>query len=119
MHELVERYPGNIRCWRNIAAVGELTAIDMTLNDDFGEMIGLGLIEDIEDFEAWNYYRVSGVLNVHAEYGYLVNEVTATRKHRFVYGLETRRAPPSSSSPRARAPRARVPRSEPGRCRVS
>ena len=76
--EGVQRFPGNIRRWCNIAAIGELTAIDMTLNDDFGDMIGLGLIEDIEDLETWNYYRVSGVLSVHTEYGYLVNEVTAT-----------------------------------------
>ena len=76
--EGVERYPRNIRRWTNIAAVGELTAIDMTLNNDFGEMIRLGLIEDIEDIETYNYYRMNGVLNVHAEYGYLVNEVTAT-----------------------------------------
>ena len=76
--EGVERYPRNIRRWTNIAAVGELTAIDMTLNNDFGEMIQLGLIEDIEDIETYNYYRMNGVLNVHAEYGYLVNEVTAT-----------------------------------------
>lgn len=76
--EGVERYPGNIRRWTNIAAVGELTAIDMTLKDDFGEMIQLGLIEDIEDLATYNYYRMNGVLNVHAEYGYLVNEVTAT-----------------------------------------
>ncbi len=76
--EGIERYPGNIRRWTNIAAIGELTAIDMTLKNDFGEMIQLGLIEDIEDLEIFNYYRMNGVLNVHAEYGYLVNEVTAT-----------------------------------------
>jgi len=75
--EGAERFPGNIRRWINIAAIGELTAIDMTLNNDFGEMIRLGLIEDIEDLETWNYYRMNGVLNVHAEYGYLVNEVVA------------------------------------------
>jgi len=74
----VERYPGNIRRWKNIAAIGELTAIDMTMHDDFGEMIRLDLIEDIEDLEAWNYYHMDGALNVHTEYGYLVNEVTAT-----------------------------------------
>jgi len=73
-----ERYPDNIRRWCNIAAIGELTAIDMTLNDDFGDMVDLGLIEAIDDLEAWNYYRMNGVLAVHTEYGYLVNEVTAT-----------------------------------------
>ncbi len=73
----VEQFPGNIRRWINIAAIGELTAIDTTLNNDFGEMIRLGLVEDIEDLETYNYYRMNGVLNVHAEYGYLVNEVAA------------------------------------------
>jgi hypothetical protein len=73
----VERFPGNIRRWINIAAIGELTAIDTTLNNDFGEMIRLGLVEDIEDLETYNYYCMNGVLNVHAEYGYLVNEVAA------------------------------------------
>ena len=76
--EGIERYPGNIRRWTNIAAIGELTAIDMALRNDFGEMIELGLIEDIEDLETYNYYRMNGVLNVHTEYGYLVNEVTAS-----------------------------------------
>lgn len=76
--EGVEKYPVNIRRWTNIAAIGELTAIDMNLNNDFGEMIRLGLVEDIVDLETYNYYRMQGVLNVHTEYGYLVNEVTAT-----------------------------------------
>jgi hypothetical protein len=76
--EGVVRYPANIRRWQNIAAIGELTAIDMILKNDFGEMIRLGLVQDIEDFETYNYYRMNGVLNVHAEYGYLVNEVTAS-----------------------------------------
>lgn len=72
-------WPANIRRWINIAAVGELTAIDMYLRNDFSDMIGRGLIEDIRDFTIFNYYRSNGELNVHAEYGYLVNEVTATR----------------------------------------
>lgn len=72
------RYPANIRRWVNIAAIGELTAIDMRLQNDFGEMIRLGLVESIEDFTVFNHYRMNGELNVHSEYGYLVNEVTAT-----------------------------------------
>lgn len=76
--EGVERYPSNIRRWVNIAAIGELTAIDMTMKNDFGEMIESGLTGDIEDLVTYNYYRMQGVLNVHTEYGYLVNEVTAT-----------------------------------------
>ncbi len=72
-----ERYPHNIRCWVNLAAVGDLTAIDPTLADDFAEMIRRGLVDSIEDRELQNYFRLAGELNVHAEYGYLVNAVTA------------------------------------------
>ena len=74
---VVRRYPDNIRRWINIAAVGELTAIDRELRNDFGEMIALGLVESIEDLDSFNYYHMHGMLNVHVEYGYLVNEVTA------------------------------------------
>lgn len=72
-----ERYPANIRQWINVAAVGELTAIDMKLKNDFGEMVDLGLVPDIDDRDSFNYYHMHGALNVHAEYGYLINEATA------------------------------------------
>lgn len=71
------RYPSNIGSWINIAALGELTAIDRRLGNDFSAMKRLGLVREIRDFEVFNYYHMRGVLNVHAEYGYLVNEVTA------------------------------------------
>jgi hypothetical protein len=71
------RYPRNIRRWVNIAAVGEMTAIDMVVGNDFGDMVAAGLTEDIRDIEVFNYYRQQGVLNVHSEYGYLVNAATA------------------------------------------
>jgi pimeloyl-ACP methyl ester carboxylesterase len=71
------RYPRNIGRWVNIAAVGDLTAIDMQLHDDYAEMLELGYTESIEDSQVFNYFRLDGELNVHAEYGYLVNEVTA------------------------------------------
>lgn len=72
-----ERYPDNIRQWINIAAVGELTALDMQLKNDFSQMIALGLVPDIDDRASFNYYHMHGTLNVHAEYGYLINETTA------------------------------------------
>ncbi len=71
------RYPANIRCWKNFAAIGDMTAIDPRLQNDFGEMLKLGLVESFEDTELRNYFRLDGELNVHAEYGYLVNETTA------------------------------------------
>jgi len=72
-----DRYPSNIRRWKNLTAVGDLTAIDPWLANDFAEMLELGLVDEIDDSEVLNYYRLKGVLNVHAEYGYLVNEKTA------------------------------------------
>lgn len=72
-----ERYPANMRQWINIAAVGELTAIDRVLKNDFADMISLGLVDGIDDRDSYNYYHMHGALNVHAEYGYLINEVTA------------------------------------------
>ena len=72
-----DRYPSNIRRWKNLAAIGDLTALDREMANDFTEMLELGLLEGIEDEAVLNYYRLNGDLNVHAEYGYLVNEQTA------------------------------------------
>ena len=72
-----QRYPDNVRRWENVSAVGDLTSVDRKLRNDFGPMLQLGLVEDIVDHEIFNYYRNGGALNVHAEYGYLVNEATA------------------------------------------
>lgn len=72
-----ERYPDNIRRWVNLSAVGDMTAVNPYLKNDFGEMVRLGLIEHIDDIEIFNFFRLDGELNAHAEYGYLVNKVTA------------------------------------------
>ncbi len=72
-----DRYPGNIRRWKNLTAVGDLTAIDPWLVNDFAEMLKLGLVDEIDDEEVFNFFRLDGELNVHAEYGYLANEKTA------------------------------------------
>lgn len=69
------RYPHGIRRWINIAAQGDLTALDPTLRDDFQEMLALGLVESITDMNGgiFNYFRNERGLNVHRSYGYLVN----------------------------------------------
>jgi len=72
-----ERYPNNIRHWKNLAAIGDMTALDPFLADDFEEMLELGLLESLEDRSLLTYFRLDGELNAHAEYGYLVNEKTA------------------------------------------
>ena len=75
---LTERYPRTIRRWINIFAVGELTAIDRYLARTFAPMRRLGLVDSIEDYAVFNYFRNDGELNVHTEYGYLVNEQTGS-----------------------------------------
>jgi len=69
------RYPHNIRHWVNIAAQGDLTALDPTLRDDFKSMLELGLVESLTDVDSgvFNYFRNEKGLNVHRSYGYLVN----------------------------------------------
>ena len=71
------RYPAGIGYWINIAAIGELTALDRYLRNDFSGMTRRGLVRNIDDRECFNWYHMQGALNVHAEYGYLVNQVTA------------------------------------------
>jgi hypothetical protein len=76
-HEAVGplRYPTNIRRWLNITAVGDPYAVDPHLRNDFGEMIDLGLVDDIRDNEdpVYTWFRSPQFgLNVHRSYGYLV-----------------------------------------------
>lgn len=71
------RYPANIRRWANVVAAGDLTALDRGLRDDYADMLELGLVEEIVDHEVFNHFRPQGELDVHSEYGYLVNETTA------------------------------------------
>ena len=71
------QFPTNIGRWKNLAAIGDLTALDRRLSDDFDGMLELGLLETFEDERLLNWFRLEGQLNVHAEYGYLVNEKTA------------------------------------------
>jgi len=71
------RYPTNIRRWANLTAIGEMTALDRTLADDYREMLDLGLVESItDDINLQTYFRGSGGLNVHKCYGYMANQRT-------------------------------------------
>jgi len=72
------RYPTIIRRWINIAAVGDVTALDRYFHDDFQPMLDLGIIESIEDHTdgIYNFYHNEEGLNCHRSYGYLVNPAT-------------------------------------------
>ena len=73
-----ERYPTNIRRWKNFAARGELTALRPQLEHYFGEMVELGVLESLEDtIDIYNHYRGDIGLNVHKSYGYFVNPAVA------------------------------------------
>lgn len=74
----VQRYPDNIGRWVNLAAVGEMTALDRTFADDYREMLKLGLVESIVDHNKLaTYFRgADGQLNVHRCYGYMANVET-------------------------------------------
>lgn len=71
------RFPGNIHRWINIAAVGDLTALDEGIEDDFRPMMtrGHSLVIHDEYEGVYNYFRNEEGLNVHRSYGYLVNPI--------------------------------------------
>jgi hypothetical protein len=72
------RYPDNIRRWKNLAAIGEMTALDRRLADAWAEMRDLGVVEEISDrMDLQTYFRGADGLNVHKCYGYMVNPVVA------------------------------------------
>lgn len=71
------RYPQGIHRWRNLAALGDLTALGHRFADDYAEMLRLGLVAEITDqINLVNPFRGQEGLNVHKCYGYFVNAVT-------------------------------------------
>jgi hypothetical protein len=71
------RYPRGIRHWRNLAAIGDLTALGHRFAADFEEMQRLGLVAGISDrTDLLNPFRGPEGLNVHRCYGYFVNAAT-------------------------------------------
>lgn len=82
-----ERYPDNIRHWRNLSAIGEMTALDRRFANDYREMLRRGLVESITDeTDLFNYFRGPDGLNVHKCYGYMINPRTAAAVSRWWRG---------------------------------
>jgi hypothetical protein len=74
------RYPANIRRWANFSARAEMTALHPKLAPYYGEMVGLGLLESLDDYvDIYNHFRGPIGLNPHKSYGYLVNRAVAGR----------------------------------------
>ena len=66
--------PGNIKRWANVAAHGDLTALDPVLCDDFRPLLSSGFTEYIKDYtDVYTYYRNAAGLNFHRSYGYLAH----------------------------------------------
>jgi hypothetical protein len=76
-HRGIGRYPACLHHWTNVAAVGDITALDATVRDDFSDMLKLKLLDDINEIHGriYNFYRDDAGLNPHRAYGYLVNPV--------------------------------------------
>jgi hypothetical protein len=73
----VRQFPTNIRRWSNFAAIGEMTALDRKLADDYHEMVELELVDSIHDEpNLQTYFRGPDGLNVHKCYGYMANHKT-------------------------------------------
>ena len=73
---LAERFPANIDRWLNLAALGEVTALDRKLSDCFAPMVKQGLLASIEDnLSLINQFRGPNGLNVHKCYGYFASPV--------------------------------------------
>ncbi len=83
-----QRFPRNIRHWINIAAHGDLTALDPEIRNDFMPMIEQGCTESIEDRHrgVFNYFRNDKGLNEHRSYGYLVEQHVRTCPRGLVAG---------------------------------
>lgn len=78
-HEGIYRYPTNIKSWINIAADGDLIALDRELASDYGEMVALKMVEEVTDHcdQVYNFCYDEGGLNCHRSYGYLINPVVS------------------------------------------
>ena len=74
-HSEPHSYPTLIRRWVNVAAEGDVTALNRTMKWAFRDMAEQGLVDSIEDHchGIYNFFRSEAGLNSHRSYGYLVN----------------------------------------------
>lgn len=69
-------YPCCIRRWINVAAHGDLWALDPEIRNDYLPMLQNRCVEAIEDLHSgvFGYFRNEEGLNAHRSYGYLVEQ---------------------------------------------
>lgn len=75
----VRRYPANIRHWTNVAAMGDLMALDRHLRNDFHPMLQLGMLESLTDYThgVRTLFQTPEGPNPHRCYGYFFNPLVA------------------------------------------
>ena len=72
----VDRFPGVLNAWHNIAAEDDYVCHDKTVSDDFNEMLDQRLIGDIRDHTIYNLAVRYGRSNPHSSVGYLIHPRT-------------------------------------------
>jgi hypothetical protein len=88
-----DRYPKCIGRWINLAAVGEVTALDRKLSKRFQEMQTLGIVDSIEDdLNVINQFHENNYLNVHKCYGYMASSEVSKLVLEWIEGLASRPA---------------------------
>lgn len=75
----MRRYPANIRHWINVAAQGDLMALDRHLRNDYHAMIRHGMVQDITDYThgVRTLFATAEGPNPHRCYGYFFNPLVA------------------------------------------
>ncbi len=75
-----DRFPRNIiKDWINVAAEDDFVAHDSTMANDFDEMIDMNYLNQIRDYQIYNFWVKDGRLNPHSFYGYLDHPLVAER----------------------------------------
>lgn len=72
-HRGMERYPGTIISWHNLAAEDDYVCHDGTVADDFDSMMKHRIISRIQDYRIFNLAVRYGRSNPHSSVGYLIH----------------------------------------------
>lgn len=69
----LNRYPGNIISWQNLAAEDDFVCHDGTVADDFSVMLRERIVSQINDYRVYNQAVRYGKSNPHSSVGYLIH----------------------------------------------
>ncbi len=77
-YDYERRFPGNIRTWVNLPAVGDHISLDRDFEEEFADMLEIGAVREIlqPTQPMYNLFRDETGLNPHRSYGYLAHRDT-------------------------------------------